>query len=67
MQRRPSEVNATEFSLWDEHPVEQVGHRWECLLTCLCNGCGVCITVVFENNVPVVGKDEVRKSEICIG
>ena len=22
------EVNATEFSLWDEHPVEQVGHRW---------------------------------------
>jgi len=59
-----SEVNATEFSLWDEHPVEHVGHRWGMSIDLSsCNGCGVCITACHsENNVPVVGKDEVRRS-----
>ena len=59
-----SEVNATEYSLWDEHPVENVGHRWGMSIDLSsCNGCGVCITACHsENNVSVVGKDEVRRS-----
>ena len=40
-----SEVNATEYTLWDEHPVEKVGHRWGMSIDLSsCNGCGVCIT-----------------------
>lgn len=52
-----------EMSLWDEHPVEHVGHRWAMSIDLSsCNGCGVCIVACHsENNVPVVGKDEVRR------
>jgi molybdopterin-containing oxidoreductase family iron-sulfur binding subunit len=59
-----STVDATDISLWDEHPVEHVGHRWGMSIDLSsCNGCGVCITSCHsENNVPVVGKDEVRRS-----
>lgn len=57
------EKPVTEFNLWDEHPVENVGHRWGMsidLNTCI--GCSAClISCQSENNVPVVGKDEVRR------
>ena len=57
-------VNATDVSLWEEHPVEFVGHRWGMSVDLTsCNGCGVCIVACHsENNVPVVGKDEIRRA-----
>ncbi len=52
-----------EFDLWAAHPVEGVGHRWGLTIDLSsCLGCGACITACHtENNVPVVGKDEVLR------
>jgi molybdopterin-containing oxidoreductase family iron-sulfur binding subunit len=56
--------SVTEIDLWKEHPVENVGHRWGLTIDPnACNACGACITACnSENNIPVVGKDEVRRS-----
>ncbi len=57
------EAPLEEFDLWDAHPVENVGHRWGMTIDLSsCFGCGSClIACQSENNVPVVGKDEVRR------
>ena len=57
------EKPVSEFDLWDAHPIENIGHRWGMsidLSTCI--GCSNCLVACqSENNVPVVGKDEVRR------
>ncbi len=57
------EAPMEEFDLWDAHPVENVGHRWGMTVDLSsCIGCGSClIACQSENNVPVVGKVEVRR------
>ncbi len=56
-------VPVKEVDLWDKHPVEHIGHRWGMAIDLSsCIGCGSClIACQAENNVPVVGKNEVRK------
>ncbi|PCJ86790.1 MAG: molybdopterin oxidoreductase [Flavobacteriales bacterium] len=53
----------TDHNLWDDHNITK-GHRWGMSIDLnSCIGCGACITGCHsENNVPVVGKDEVRRN-----
>lgn len=52
-----------EINLWDDHPIKR-GHRWGMTIDLnTCIGCGTCVTACgSENNVPVVGRDEVRRN-----
>ncbi|MFB6307126.1 MAG: 4Fe-4S dicluster domain-containing protein, partial [Flavobacteriales bacterium] len=58
------EKNPNEVTLWEDHSISEAGHHWGLSIDLnLCIGCGACVTACqSENNTPVVGKDEIRRS-----
>jgi len=58
-----NETPVSKLDLWAEQDID-LGHRWGLSVDLnACTGCGACVTACHsENNVPVVGKDEINRN-----